>query len=140
MFASNSLPTRWARRDGHVVLGDLRLHRRQLGDERQIRLVRLTIQRRLAERAVVRGFHVNDARDRVTRWSLLEGERPLPRSSTGWFRVSLGRLAAVRRHVSLDLPLKLLYALLQAGILFNQELDLCGLLGNLGCLLSKQLE
>ena len=91
---------------GHVVLGDLGLHTGQLGDPRQVRLVRRSIQRRLAGRADVRWFHVDDARDTVTRWSVLESEGPMSGSSTGWLRVRFGRLAAVRCDVAFDLPLE----------------------------------
>jgi hypothetical protein len=108
----------------HVVLGDLGREPGQLCDPRQVRLVRPTVQRRLARRADVRWFHVDDARDGVTRWSVLEGKRALPGSAPGGLRVGLGRLAAVRRDVAFDLPFQLLNALLQAGILFGQQLDL----------------
>ena len=95
----------------------------------------------------VRWFHVDDARDRVTRWSGLEGEGALPGSSTGWLRVSFGRLAAVGCDVAFDLPFELLNALLQARVLFDEQLDLGRLLavplnqeGDLSGLLSVQLE
>ena len=147
MFAPNILPTRRAPRHGHVVLGDLGLHAGQLGDPGRVRLVRRSIQRRLTGRADVRWFHVDDARDRVTRWSVLESEGPMSGSSTGWLRVCFGRLAAVRCDVAFDLPLEVLNALLQARVLFDDQLDLGRLLavllnqeGDLSGLLSVQLE
>ena len=116
--------------DGNVVLGDLGLHSRQLGDTGQVRLVRGRVQRSLAERADVRRFHIDDARDRVRGWSVLEAERALPGFATGGLGVDFELLTAVRCHLTFDLTLELLYPLLLARIFFEEMFDRGGLLLN----------
>jgi hypothetical protein len=71
---------------------------------------------------------------------VLEAERALSSSAPRWLRVSLGRLAAVRGDIAFDLPLELLYPLLQTSILFDEYLNLGDQEGDLRCLVSILLE
>ncbi|ULH18187.1 hypothetical protein MF271_22200 (plasmid) [Deinococcus sp. KNUC1210] len=123
-----------------MELRDLGCESRQFGDERQICLVGGSVQRGLARWADIRRLDIDDARDTLTRWSALEGERPLPRSTTRWLRVGLRLLAAVQSDIAFNLTFELLYSLLQLRILFEQRLVLTDQEGDLRCLLGILLQ